>query len=81
MTIPLRRLVVIRRRYEVLSMLNDFAIGSWFLVGSVFFLYPSLMDAGVWLFIVGSAQFLLRPIIRLAHRLHLQRIPASNWEF
>lgn len=73
--------LVIRQRYETLSIMNDFAIGIWFLVGSVLFLYPALAEAGTWLFIVGSAQFLLRPVIRLAHQLHLQRVPSSSWSF
>lgn len=47
--------LVIRRRYEVASILNDFFIAVWFLLGSVFFLYPSLEKAAVWLF--SSAAF------------------------
>lgn len=72
--------LVIRRRYEAASILNDFLIAAWFLVGSIFFLYPSLKEAGVWLFIIGSAQFMMRPLVRLAQHLHLQRTPASSWE-
>jgi hypothetical protein len=29
--------LVIHRRYEVISIINDFFIASWFLLGSVFF--------------------------------------------
>lgn len=71
--------LVIRRRYEVLSILNDLCIGVWFLVGSVMFLYASLVTAGTWLFIIGSAQLLVRPLIRLAHHIHLRRFPASSF--
>lgn len=71
----------IRDRYETASIFNDFLIALWFLVGSVFFLFPSLQEAGTWLLVIGSFQFLVRPTIRLAHRLHLRRIPESRWEF
>lgn len=72
--------LIIRRRYEVLSIANDFLIAIWFFVGSIFFLYPSLETKGTWLFILGSFQLMIRPTIRLAGYFHLQRIPASHWE-
>ena len=72
--------LVIRRRYETLSIINDFLIAIWFLVGSVLFLYPSLAEPAAWLFIIGSFQFLIRPTLRLISHLHLQRVPESNWE-
>lgn len=72
--------LVIRRRYEMMSILNDFFIAVWFLLGSIFFLYPSLERVAIWLFIVGSFQFLVRPTIRLASRFHLQRAPESRWQ-
>lgn len=75
-----REELVIRRRYEMMSIANDFFIAIWFLVGSILFLYPSLEQAGVWCFILGSFQFLIRPSIRLAGHVHLQRIPPSHWE-
>lgn len=72
--------LIIRRRYELLSIINDFFIAIWFLVGSILFLLPGYEEAAAWLFIVGSFQFLIRPTIRLIGHLHIQRIPASNWE-
>lgn len=72
--------IIIRRRYEFASIANDFLIALWFLVGSVLFLYPSTERVGVWLFIAGSFQFLIRPTIRLASHVHLQRVPPSRWE-
>lgn len=74
-----REALVIRRRYEVLSILNDLCIGVWFLVGSILFLDPALVTAGTWLFIVGSAQLLIRPLIRLANHVHLRRFPGSSF--
>ncbi|MBA6420997.1 YrhK family protein [Pseudomonas sp. 5Ae-yellow] len=52
----------------------------WFLIGSVLFLFPSHEKLAVVLFIIGSAQFLIRPSIRLISHIHLQRRSASNWE-
>lgn len=66
--------LVIRQRYEVLSIVNDILIGVWFVIGSVFFFYESLAYAGTWLFLIGSVEMLIRPVIRLARRLHLQRL-------
>lgn len=76
-----REELVISRRYEVLSILNDFMLGVWFLIGSILFFYPSEQQAGVWLFTIGSAQLLIRPIIRLSRHLHLYRLPEdqSGW--
>lgn len=70
--------LVIRRRYEVLSIANDILIGLWFLVGSVLFLSDATTYAGTWLFILGSAELLIRPVIRLARRVHLQRVSAAS---
>ena len=32
--------LVIRHRYQIASILNDFFIGIWFLVGSILFFFP-----------------------------------------
>lgn len=71
--------LIIRRRYEVISIINDFFIAIWFLLGSILFLYPEYEKAAIWMFIIGSFQFLVRPTIRLIRHIHLERIPASNW--
>jgi hypothetical protein len=72
--------VVIRRRYEVASIANDFLIAVWFLVGSLMFLDPETVKLGTWLFVLGSFQLLIRPTIRLAGHIHLQHVPANRWE-
>lgn len=72
--------LVIRRRYELLSIVNDFLIAIWFLVGSILFLFPEYETAAIWLFIIGSFQFLIRPTIRLASHIHVKRVPSSHWE-
>lgn len=70
--------LVIRRRYEVASMLNDLMTGLWFVVGSIFFFYQSLQTPAVWLFLLGSIQLLIRPIIRITKDVHLCRKPYST---
>ncbi|APE31370.1 hypothetical protein BOX17_10670 [Halomonas aestuarii] len=73
-----REELIIRRRYETLSIFNDVLIALWFLVGSILFLYPSQEHLAIWMFILGSVQFLVRPAIRLMRHLHLQRIPRRD---
>jgi hypothetical protein len=71
--------LVIRRRYEVASIINDILIGLWFAVGSILFLSPATARAGTWLFLLGSVELLIRPVIRLSRNVHLQRInPAGR---
>ena len=66
--------LVIRRRYEAASIVNDVLIGLWFLIGSVFFFFDSLTRAGTVLFVIGSVEMRIRPVVRLARHLHLQRL-------
>lgn len=72
--------ILIRRRYELASIANDFLIALLFLVGSLMFLDPSLVELGTWFFVIGSFQLLIRPTIRLASHIHLQRIPENRWQ-
>ena len=71
------RELVIRRRYEALSTVNDILVGLWFLVGSFLFLSAETTYAGTWLFILGSVELLIRPVIRFSRRIHLQRLPGG----
>lgn len=66
--------LVIRKRYEALSIANDVLIGLWFLVGSFLFFSETLQFAGTVLFVIGSLEMLMRPVIRLARHVHLQRM-------
>jgi hypothetical protein len=63
----------VRRFYDWLSIANDIMVGLEFVVGSIFFL-PSeqkYSTLGVYLFIVGSIQLLIRPMINIARRVHI----------
>lgn len=68
------RHIVIQRRYEALGAFNDLLIAIWFLLGSFFFLNESLVENGTWLFIVGSAQLLIKPLIKLTSLIHVGRV-------
>ncbi len=70
--------LVIRRRYEVLSIVNDVLIAIWFLVGSVLFFSDATTYAGTWLFVIGSVELLIRPVIRLSRLVHLRRLPVAS---
>ncbi|GAA4788782.1 hypothetical protein GCM10023200_24210 [Actinomycetospora chlora] len=65
--------LVIRRRYEALSIVNDILIGLWFTIGSFLFFSESTTTAGTWLFVVGSIELLIRPLIRMTRVVHLRR--------
>lgn len=69
-----RRHIVIQRRYEALGAVNDLLIAIWFLVGSFFFLNDALVEGGTWLFIVGSAQLIIKPLIKLTSLIHVAQI-------
>ena len=73
-----RREVVINDRYETLSIANDVLIALFFLAGSRLFFSEETKTVGVWLFVLGSLEFLVRPAIRLARRVHLRRIGANT---
>ncbi len=70
--------ITIQRRYEMLGVINDFLIAVWFLIGSFFFLTASLVESGTWLFVVGSAQLLIKPTLKLISIVHVSRVYDSK---
>ncbi|MGO1298713.1 MAG: YrhK family protein [Vibrio sp.] len=77
-----REHIIIQQRYEALSALNDLLIAIWFLIGSFFFLNSELVDSGTWLFIVGSAQLIIKPLLKLSGLVHVARVrkKAPKWQ-
>ena len=77
--------VVVRRRYEVASIVNDLLIAVWFVIGSILFFNADTARTGTWLFLIGSIQLMIRPGIRLSRRIHVQRIggapPETSGDF
>ena len=62
----------IKRNFKVIYTLNDILLGLEFLIGSVLFLFPSMEILAVCLFITGSTQMLIRPVIRLFNEIQLK---------
>ncbi|MCL4341855.1 MAG: YrhK family protein, partial [Candidatus Thermoplasmatota archaeon] len=69
-----RRRDRVTRVYSYLSIGNDIMVGLEFLVGSFEFFPSGNEILGVYLFIAGSSQLLIRPIIEISRRIHLYRI-------
>ncbi|WP_413693503.1 YrhK family protein [Psychromonas sp. KJ10-2] len=69
---------MIQRRYEALGAVNDLFIAIWFLIGSAFFLNDALIESGTWLFIVGSAQLIIKPVIKLMSLIHVNKAFQKN---
>ncbi|MEJ5944589.1 YrhK family protein [Pseudokineococcus basanitobsidens] len=65
--------LVLRQRYEVLSIVNDVLVAAWFIAGSVLFFWESTSTVGTWFFLVGSVELMIRPVIRLTRKVHLRR--------
>jgi len=66
--------LVLRQRFELLSIINDIGIFIFFTVGSVAFYWHELFNVGVTLFVIGSVQLGIRPLIRLARRIQLRSL-------
>lgn len=77
--VPLRgRELVLHNRYEVLSIVNDILVALWFIIGSILFFQESTTTAGTWLFLIGSIELLIRPVIRLSRNVHLRTITCTR---
>ncbi|MEU4675143.1 YrhK family protein [Amycolatopsis sp. NPDC023774] len=55
--------LIIRERYEVLSIANDL-IALWFVAGSVLFFSESLSTLATWFVLISSVELLIRSGIR-----------------
>ncbi|MHA7282514.1 YrhK family protein [Arthrobacter sp. TMS2-4] len=66
--------LVLHNRYETLSIVNDVLIALWFIAGSILFFNESTTTAGTWLFLAGSIELLIRPVIRLSRNIHITSV-------
>ena len=66
--------LVLHNRYETLSIANDVLIALWFIAGSILFFNESTTTAGTWLFLAGSIELLIRPVIRLSRNIHITSV-------
>ncbi len=60
--------------YEILHTIADFIAAFCFLVGSVLFLWPETETPAIWLFILGSVFFCLKPTLKLIRELRLASV-------
>lgn len=61
-------------RYELAHTAADFIAAISFLIGSVMFFFSALQMPAIWLFVVGSVFFLIKPTLRLAREITLYRM-------
>lgn len=61
-------------RFEILHTCIDFVAALCFLAGSILFFWKSLETPAVWLFVVGSVFFAVKPTLRLMRELKLAAI-------
>ena len=72
------REIDIDKRWETASIANDVMVALWFLAGSILFLNSDLVTLGTWFFVVGSAELLARPALRLGRRIHIRRVRGDS---
>ncbi len=60
--------------YEIAHTVADFIAAISFLVGSILFFWPSVETTAIWLFVIGSVFFCLKPGLRLAREVQLWRM-------
>jgi hypothetical protein len=68
------REIVLRQRYELISIANEICIALAFTIGSIAFYWESLFNFGVTLFVIGSVMLGIRPAIRLSRRIQLRKV-------
>lgn len=73
-----REELIIRQRWEVVSIINDILIAAWFIAGSILFFHDDTATVATWFFLIGSVELLIRPAIRLARRVHLTRLGSAT---
>lgn len=57
--------------YKALYQFIDVVLGLVFLIGSILFFNSSTVTNGTILFVIGSIQMTIRPLIAFVHDLHL----------
>ncbi|MGJ9403702.1 YrhK family protein [Arthrobacter sp. KK5.5] len=70
--------LVLHDRYEIVSILNDVLIAVWFIIGSLLFFGESTQTAGTWMFLAGSMELLIRPVIRLTRNIHIKSVSRNT---
>ncbi|QQK81239.1 YrhK family protein [Salicibibacter cibi] len=64
--------------YKFLYQINDLLLGLVFLTGSFLFFNDDTMFAGTVLFVIGSLQMLIRPIVSIVHDIHIKKVRKNH---
>lgn len=67
-----KHIVFFNKNYQYIFIVNELLLGMEFVVGSVFFFFESLKTAGIILFIIGSTQLFIRPVLKIVHAVSLK---------
>lgn len=73
-----KHIIFFNKHYKYIFIINELVLGIEFVVGSAFFFFESLKTAGIILFIVGSAQMFLRPVLKIFHAISLKKVNQSD---
>ncbi len=66
--------------YKALYQLNDVVLGLIFLIGSFLFFSETTVFQGTVLFVIGSIQMIIRPLIAMIHDLHMAALDRHHNE-
>ncbi|WP_338418274.1 YrhK family protein, partial [Mammaliicoccus sciuri] len=64
--------------YQFLYQINDIILAMIFITGSILFFNESTTFAGTVLFVIGSFQMLIRPLIAISRDIHISKIRKEN---
>ncbi len=60
--------------FELAYTITDFTAASAFLIGSILFFWAEYETAAIWLFVIGSICFCLKPTLRLIREIKLLKM-------
>ncbi|MDN6639166.1 MAG: YrhK family protein [Tetragenococcus sp.] len=60
--------------YNLLYQVNDIILALFFIVGSFLFFKESTTFYGTILFVIGSFQLLIRPLIMISREIHIRSL-------
>jgi len=60
--------------FELAHTMVDFAAAICFLIGSILFFWKAWETEAIWLFVIGSAFFCVKPTLRLIREIKLVRM-------
>lgn len=73
-----KHIIFFNKNYRYIFIINELLLGIEFIVGSAFFFYESLKTAGIIIFIVGSAQMFLRPVLKIFYAVSLKKVNQTD---